>query len=137
MLFGQGGILAAAVPFSIQYESAWMLMSFVLVAVNCFILITGYVYLNDARIPWPLQGHGWIALLGVLSFLFIILRFFFILCFLVTFLGHEFLFSILFLWIFDNCFEYEKLLWVHYSNTFQMLSLIFYIGVIINEILFN
>ena len=35
-----------------------MLMSFVLVAVNCFILITGYVYLNDARILWPLQGHG-------------------------------------------------------------------------------
>jgi len=35
------------------------------------------IYLNDARIPWPLQGHGWIALLGVLSFLFIILRFFF------------------------------------------------------------
>ena len=43
-VIGQGGILAAAVPFSIQYESAWMLMSFVLVAVNCFILITGYVY---------------------------------------------------------------------------------------------
>ena len=49
-VIGQGGILAAAVPFSIQYESAWMLMSFVLVAVNCFILITGYVYLSDARI---------------------------------------------------------------------------------------
>ena len=92
-------------------------MSFVLVAINCFILITGYVYLSDARIPWPLQGHGWIALLGVLSFLFIILRFFlfwtssrswmnctigctiffiyyfaffFILCFLVTFLGMNF-----------------------------------------------
>lgn len=43
-VIGQGGILASAVPFSIQYESAWMLMSFVLVAVNCFILITGYVY---------------------------------------------------------------------------------------------
>ena len=43
-IIGQGGILGAAVPFSIQYESAWMLMSFVLVAVNCFILITGYVY---------------------------------------------------------------------------------------------
>ena len=43
-VIGQGGIFAAAVPFSIQYESAWMLMSFVLVAVNYFILITGYVY---------------------------------------------------------------------------------------------
>ena len=43
-VIGQGGILGTAVPFSIQYESAWMLMSFVLVAVNCFILITGYVY---------------------------------------------------------------------------------------------
>ena len=43
-VIGQGGILASAIPFSIQYESAWMLMSFVLVAVNCFILITGYVY---------------------------------------------------------------------------------------------
>ena len=43
-IIGQGGILTAAAPFSIQYESAWMLMSFVLVAVNCFVLITGYVY---------------------------------------------------------------------------------------------
>ena len=43
-VIGQGGILTAAVPFSMQYESAWMLMSFLLVAVNCFILITGYVY---------------------------------------------------------------------------------------------
>ncbi|WP_407420811.1 acyltransferase [Methanobrevibacter sp.] len=43
-ILGQGGILAAAVPFSIQYESAWLLESFLLVAVNCFVLITGYVY---------------------------------------------------------------------------------------------
>ena len=43
-VIGQGGILTAAAPFSMQYESAWMLMSFLLVAVNCFILITGYVY---------------------------------------------------------------------------------------------
>lgn len=43
-VIGQGGILTAAVPFSLQYESAWLLMSFLLVAVNCFVLITGYVY---------------------------------------------------------------------------------------------
>ena len=43
-VIGQGGILTSAVPFSLQYESAWLLMSFSLVAVNCFVLITGYVY---------------------------------------------------------------------------------------------
>lgn len=43
-VIGQGGILTAAAHFSMQYESAWMLMSFLLVAVNCFILITCYVY---------------------------------------------------------------------------------------------
>jgi surface polysaccharide O-acyltransferase-like enzyme len=43
-VIGQGGILTAAAPFSMQYESAWMLMSFALVSVNCFVLITGYVY---------------------------------------------------------------------------------------------
>ena len=43
-ILGQGGILAAAIPFSVQYESAWLLESFLLVAVNCFVLITGYVY---------------------------------------------------------------------------------------------
>ena len=43
-VIGQGGIFDAAIPFSLQYESAWLLESFCLVAVNCFILITGYVY---------------------------------------------------------------------------------------------
>lgn len=43
-IVGQGGIMEAAVPFSPQYESAWLLASIFLVSVNCFILITGYVY---------------------------------------------------------------------------------------------
>ena len=78
--------------------------------------------------PWPLQGHGWIALLGVLSFLFIFLRLFFILCFLVDFLGHEF-FSVYFFygfliiaWSMKNCFGFEKLLWVRYLITSNALS---------------
>ena len=70
------------------------------------------IYLNDARIPWPLQGHGWIALLGVLSFLINFIVFYFICVFFEAILCHEFLFSILFLWIFNNCLEYEKLFWV-------------------------
>lgn len=43
-VLGQGGVIVSAVPFSINYETAWLLMSFFLVAVNCFVLITGYVY---------------------------------------------------------------------------------------------
>ena len=67
----------------------------------------------------------------------------FYLRFFEAILCHEFLFSILFCCDYiialgmKNCFGFEKLLWVRYSITFQMLSLIFYIYVIINEILFN
>ena len=43
-LVGHGGVINAAIPFSVHYESAWLLVSFCLVAVNCFVLITGYVY---------------------------------------------------------------------------------------------
>lgn len=43
-ILGQGGVIGATVPFSLQYESAWLLESILLVAVNCFVLITGYVY---------------------------------------------------------------------------------------------
>ena len=43
-ILGQGGVISATIPFSLQYESAWLLESFLLVAVNCFVLITGYVY---------------------------------------------------------------------------------------------
>ena len=43
-LLGQGGVIASTVPFSINYEVAWLFESFLLVAVNCFVLITGYVY---------------------------------------------------------------------------------------------
>ena len=43
-ILGQGGVFEAAIPFSLQYEFAWLLEYFCLVAVNCFILITGYVY---------------------------------------------------------------------------------------------
>ena len=86
---------------------------------------------------------GWIALLGVLSFLFIFLRLFFICVFWWLFYVMNF-YSVYFFYGFliialgmKNCFGFEKLLWVRYSITFQMLSLIFYIGVIIKEILFN
>ena len=101
------------------------------------------IYLKNARIPQLLQVvdelHYWVYYLFLINFI----AFIFILCFLVAFLGHEFLFSILFCCDYiialgmKNCFGFEKLLWVRYSITFQMLSLIFYIGVIINEILFN
>ena len=43
-ILGHGGVIGATVPFSLQYESAWLLESILLVAVNCFVLITGYVY---------------------------------------------------------------------------------------------
>lgn len=43
-ILGHGGVIEATVPFSLQYESAWLLESILLVAVNCFVLITGYVY---------------------------------------------------------------------------------------------
>ena len=43
-VMSHGGVISSTVPFSLQYESAWLLESFLLVAVNCFVLITGYVY---------------------------------------------------------------------------------------------
>ena len=43
-ILGQGGVIGATVPLSPQYASAWLLESILLVAVNCFVLITGYVY---------------------------------------------------------------------------------------------
>ena len=81
---------------------------------------------------------GWIALLGVLSFLINFIVFYFICVFLRLFYVMNF-YSVYFfvIGLLNNCFGFEKLLWVRYSITFQMLSLIFYIGVIINEILFN
>ena len=101
------------------------------------------VYLKNARIPQLLQVvdelHYWVYCLFLINFF----AFIFILCFFEAILGLGFLFSILFCCDYiialgmKNCFGFEKLLWVRYSITFQMLSLIFYIGVIINEILFN
>ena len=101
------------------------------------------VYLKNARIPQLLQVvdelHYWVYYLFLINFI----AFIFILCFLEAILGLGFLFSILFCCDYiialgmKNCFGFEKLLWVRYSITFQMLSLIFYIGVIINDILFN
>ena len=101
------------------------------------------VYLKNARIPQLLQVvdelHYWVYYLFLINFI----AFIFILCFLEAILGLGFLFSILFCCDYiialgmKNCFGFEKLLWVRYSITFQMLSLIFYIWVIINEILFN
>ncbi|SEA62612.1 Surface polysaccharide O-acyltransferase, integral membrane enzyme [Oribacterium sp. KHPX15] len=43
-VIGQGGIINAAAPLSATYEMSWLLMSFFLVAVNCFVLITGFVH---------------------------------------------------------------------------------------------
>ena len=70
-VIGQGGILGTAVPFSIQYESAWMLMSFVLVAVNCFILLNNYPALILFYVPCRLwfgkyleESHSYILYTG-------------------------------------------------------------------------
>ena len=58
---------------------------------------------------------GWIALLGVLSFLINFIVFIFILCFLEAILGLGFLFSILFCCDYiialgmKNCFGFEKI----------------------------
>ena len=73
--------------------------------------------------------------IGCTIFFIYFFAFIFYLCFLVDFLGHEFLFSILFLWIFNNCFDYEKLFWfwkIALSSLFDYfsnaLSYFLYIG---------
>lgn len=42
-ILGQGGILEAAKPMSVQYETAWFLEIAAYCAVNCYALISGYV----------------------------------------------------------------------------------------------
>ena len=55
-LLGQGGVIASTVPFSINYEVAWLFESFLLVAVNCFVLIAGYVCLGVRIIIQKIKG---------------------------------------------------------------------------------
>ena len=59
-----------------------------------------------------LLSRGWIALLGVLSFLINFVVLFLFCVYLEAILGHNFLFSILFFVILKYCLEYEKLFWV-------------------------
>lgn len=42
-ILGCGGILEAAIPFSGQYEAAWLLQIIAYCSVNCYALISGYV----------------------------------------------------------------------------------------------
>lgn len=46
-VLGQGGILDAARPLSSQYNAAWLIETFAYCAVNCYGIITGYVYYNS------------------------------------------------------------------------------------------
>lgn len=45
-VLGHGGILSAVAPLSAKYNIAWLLESFAYCAVNCYALITGYVYIK-------------------------------------------------------------------------------------------
>lgn len=45
-ILGHGGVLSSVIPFSMRFECAWLLESFCFCAVNCFVLITGYVYFS-------------------------------------------------------------------------------------------
>lgn len=45
-ILGDGGVLEAAEPFSLTYYAAWLLESFAYCAVNCYVLITGYFYID-------------------------------------------------------------------------------------------
>lgn len=46
-VLGHGGVLDTAVPLSMNYALAWLLECFAYCAVNCYALITGYVYYNS------------------------------------------------------------------------------------------
>ena len=42
-ILGKGGVLQAAPPLSIRYETAWLLETAAYCAVDCYALISGYV----------------------------------------------------------------------------------------------
>ena len=44
---GHGGIIEATEPLSSQYITAWLIRAFAFCAVNCYAIITGYVYYNS------------------------------------------------------------------------------------------
>ncbi len=45
-ILGHGGVLSSVIPFSMRFECAWLLELFCFCALNCFVLITGYVYFS-------------------------------------------------------------------------------------------
>ena len=42
-VLGQQGVLASAMPLSLDYMTAWLLETAAFCAVNCYALISGYV----------------------------------------------------------------------------------------------
>lgn len=46
-VLGHGGILDATVPMTTKHYTAWLLETFAYCAVNCYALITGYVYIDS------------------------------------------------------------------------------------------
>ncbi|WP_408072492.1 acyltransferase [Butyrivibrio sp. JL13D10] len=73
---GHGGIINAATPFSAQYEFAWLLEDFFLVSINCFVMITGYVYF-DKEIKYYHLFTLWAEVLFYSLFILIGLKFLF------------------------------------------------------------
>ena len=45
-VLGHGGVLDATTPLSAKYCVSWLIESFAYCAVNCYALISGYVYFN-------------------------------------------------------------------------------------------
>ena len=45
-VLGQGGVLEASGTLTVKYGASWLLESFAFCAVNCYAMITGYVYIH-------------------------------------------------------------------------------------------
>jgi surface polysaccharide O-acyltransferase-like enzyme len=46
-VLGHGGVLNSAIPLTAQYNVAWLLEALAYCAVNCYALISGYVYIDS------------------------------------------------------------------------------------------
>lgn len=67
-ILGHGGILTTAVPFSANYIIAWLIETACYCAVNCYAIITGYVYISSQYRPSSmitLWLHGLVYSLGL------------------------------------------------------------------------
>lgn len=74
-VFGHGGILYNLPAFTLKYEVAWVLECMVYCAVNCYALITGYLYYDRKfRYSNILRLYCQVAFYGILFFFFFYLK---------------------------------------------------------------